>query len=209
MMVNDENRHQTWKQNTWGPPTSRVTYNKIKPLWQDPQCPALAVCCLSVQFLTCVVPLCLGTHWLLLNHVTRSHTCHSSNLTHILNQVPILFQSALYFTFETFRHYLLEFSQTHVYWAGDAIQPSHPLSLPSPPALNLSQHQGLFQWVISLHQVAKSLELQLQHQSFQWIFRVDFLWDWLVWSPCIQGTLNSLLQHHNWKASIFSTQPPF
>ena len=133
MMVNDENRHQTWKQNTWGPPTSRVTYNKIKPLWQDPQCPALAVCCLSVQFLTCMVPLCLGTHWLLLNHVTRSHTCHSSNLTHILNQVPILFQSALYFTFETFRHYLLEFSQTHVYWAGgDAIQPSHPVAPFSP-----------------------------------------------------------------------------
>ena len=117
-------------------------------------------------------------------------------LTHILNHVPILFQSALYFTFETFRHYLLECSQTHVYWAGDAIQPSHPLSSPSPPTFNLSQHQDLFQWVISLHQVAKSLELQLQHQSFQWIFRADFLWDWLVWSPCIQGTLSSLLQHH-------------
>ena len=53
-------------------------------------------------------------------------------------------------------------------------QPSHPLSSPSPPAFNLSQHQGLFQWVGSLHQVAKVLELQLQHQSFQWIFMVDF-----------------------------------
>ena len=54
---------------------------------------------------------------------------------------------------------------------------------PLPFAFNLSQHQGLFQWVSCLQQVAKVLELQLQHQSFQWIFRVDFLWDWLVWSP--------------------------
>ena len=72
-------------------------------------------------------------------------------------------------------HYLLEFAQTHVQWVGDAIHPSHPLSSPSPPAFNLSQHQGLFQCIGSLHQVAKVLELQLQHQSFQWLFRVDFL----------------------------------
>ena len=58
---------------------------------------------------------------------------------------------------------------------GDVIQPSHPLSSPSPPAFNLSQHQGLFRWISSLHQVAKVLEFQLQHQSFQWIFRTDFL----------------------------------
>ena len=64
------------------------------------------------------------------------------------------------------------------------IRPSHPLSSPSPPALNLSQHLGLFQWVSSLYQLAKGLKLQLQHQSFQWIFSVDFLYDWLVWSPC-------------------------
>ena len=57
-------------------------------------------------------------------------------------------------------------------------------SSPSPPAFSLSQHQGLFQWVGSSHQVAKVLELQLQHQSFQWIFRTDFLYNWLVWSPC-------------------------
>ena len=59
----------------------------------------------------------------------------------------------------------------------------HPI-ISSSVALNLSQHQGLFQWVASLHQVAKVLELQLQHQSFQWIFRADFLEDWLVWSLC-------------------------
>ena len=72
-------------------------------------------------------------------------------------------------------HYLLEFTQAHVHWVGDAIQPSHPLLMSSPPALNLSQHQGIFQWVWSSHQVAKVLELQLHYQSFQWIFRVQFL----------------------------------
>ena len=81
-------------------------------------------------------------------------------------------------------HQLLELAQTYVHWVGDAIQPSHPLSSPFPPAFHLSQHQGLFQWVGSFHQVAKVLTLQLQHQSFQWIFRIDFLEDWLVWLPC-------------------------
>ena len=72
-------------------------------------------------------------------------------------------------------HQLLESTQTHVHWVGDAIQPSHPLSSPYPTALNLSQHQGLFQWLSSSHQVAKVLELEVQHQTFQWIFRTDFL----------------------------------
>ena len=70
-------------------------------------------------------------------------------------------------------HQLPEFTQTHVHWVGDAIQPSHPLSSP-PPAFHPSQHQGLCKWVSSLHQVAKVLECQLQHQSFQWISRTDF-----------------------------------
>ena len=69
----------------------------------------------------------------------------------------------------------LELVQTHVHWVSDAIQPSSPLLCPSPPVFNLSQHQGLFQWVGSSHQVAKVLEFQLQHQPFQWIFRTDFL----------------------------------
>ena len=81
-------------------------------------------------------------------------------------------------------HYLLKFFQTHVHWVDDATQSSHSLSPSSPPALNLSQHQELFQWVGSLHQVAKVLKLQLQRHSFQWILRVDFLSGWLVWSPC-------------------------
>ena len=72
-------------------------------------------------------------------------------------------------------HQLPELSQTHVHRVGDAIQPSHPLSSPSPPAFNLSQHQGLFQSVSSSHQVAKVLAFQLQHQSFQQIFRTDLL----------------------------------
>ena len=70
---------------------------------------------------------------------------------------------------------LLELTQTHVHWVCDAIQSSHPLSSPSSPVFNLFQHQGLSQWVSSLHQVARVLQFQLQHQSFQWIFRTDFL----------------------------------
>ena len=72
-------------------------------------------------------------------------------------------------------HQLPALTQTHVHQVGDTIQPSHPLSSPSPLAFSLSQHQGLFQWVSPLHQVAKVLELQFQYQSFQWIFRTDFL----------------------------------
>ena len=72
-------------------------------------------------------------------------------------------------------HQLPEFTQTHIHWVSDAMQPSHPLSSPSPPALNLSQHQGLFQWVGSSNHGAKVLEFQPQHQSFQWMFRMDFL----------------------------------
>ena len=72
-------------------------------------------------------------------------------------------------------HQLPEFTQTHIHWVSDVIQPSHLLSSPSPPAFNPSQHQGLFQWVDSFYQVAKVLEFQHQHESFQWIFRTDFL----------------------------------
>ena len=90
---------------------------------------------------------------------------------------------------------------THVHWVSDAIQPSHPLSSPSPLALTLSQHQGLFQWAGSSHQVAKILVFQLQHQSFQWIFRIDFLQDWLVWSGYPRA-LKCLLQNHSLKASV-------
>ena len=78
---------------------------------------------------------------------------------------------------------LPESTQTHVHWVSDAIQPSHPLESPS-PAPNPSQHHSLFQWVNSSHEVAKVLEFQPQHQSFQWTPRTDLLYNGLVGSPC-------------------------
>ena len=95
-------------------------------------------------------------------------------------------------------HQLLEFTWTHAHRVGDAIQSFHPLSSPSPPAFNLSQHQDLFQWVNSSHEVVKVLEFQLQHQSFQ---RTPFRMDWLD-LLAVQETLKSFLQHHSSKASI-------
>ena len=79
---------------------------------------------------------------------------------------------------------------------------NHILLSPSPPSFTLSQHQGLFKWVSSLHQEAKVLEFQLQHQSFQWTpWLTSFSMDWL--DPlAVQGTLKSLFQHHNSKGSI-------
>ena len=99
-----------------------------------------------------------------------------------------------------FFHHFPELAQTQVHWVGDATQPSHPLLSPSPPAFNLSQHKGCFQWVISSHPIAKVL--QLQHQSLQRIFRTDFFrMDWLD-LLAVQGILKSLLQHPSSKASI-------
>ena len=96
-----------------------------------------------------------------------------------------------------------EANQTHVHPVSDAIQPCHSLSSASPPAFNLSQHQGLFQWVGSLHQVAKVKEFQHQHQSFHEFsglisFRIDWFNLLAIWR-----TLKSHLQHHSSKASIF------
>ena len=75
-------------------------------------------------------------------------------------------------------------AQVHVHCISDAVQPSHPLMPSSPSAISLSQTQELVQWVVCMHQITKILELQLQHQSFQWIFTVDLPEDWLVWSSC-------------------------
>ena len=107
-------------------------------------------------------------------------------------------------------HQLLELAQTHVHRVSDAIQPSHALSSPSPPAFNLAQHQGLFQWVYYSHQVAKILEFQLQHQSFQWISGlISFRMDWFDLLG-VQGTLKSLFQCHSSKASVLweGERPP-
>ena len=100
-------------------------------------------------------------------------------------------------------HQLQEFTQTHVHPVGDTIQPSHPLSSPSPPAPNPSQHQGLFQWVNSSHDVAKVLEFQLQHQSFQWTPRTDFLLDGLVGSPCSPRDTQESSRTPQFKSSKF------
>ena len=96
-------------------------------------------------------------------------------------------------------HQLPEFTQTHIHWFGDTIQPPHPPLSPSPPTFNLSQHQGLFKWVSSSHLEAKVLEFQLQHQSFQWTpGLISFRMGWLD-LLAVQGTLKSLLQHPQFK----------
>ena len=89
-------------------------------------------------------------------------------------------------------HQLPEFTQTHAHWVGYVIQPSHPLSSPSPLVPSLSQHQGLFQWVNSLHEMAKILEFQLQHQSLQWTLRTySFRMDWLDLLAASLGIIKS------------------
>ena len=99
-------------------------------------------------------------------------------------------------------HQLPEFTQTHVHWVSYAIQPSHPLSFPSPPAFTLSQHQGLFQWVTSSHQVTKYWSFSLSiSPSNEHPGLVSFRMDWLD-LLAVQGALKSLLQHHTSKASI-------
>ena len=96
-------------------------------------------------------------------------------------------------------HQLLDFTQTHVHWFDDAIQPTHPLLSPSPPALNPSKHQSLFQWVNSSHEVAKVLEFQLPSKEQPGL--ISFQMDWLD-LLADQGILKSLLQYHSSKASI-------
>ena len=95
-----------------------------------------------------------------------------------------------------------EITQPHVHGISDAIQPSHPLSSPSPPDFNLSQNQELFKWASSSHQAAKLSGVSASKQSFQWIFRTDFLYYWLVGLLADQGIIKSLLQHHSSKTSI-------
>ena len=104
-------------------------------------------------------------------------------------------------------HQFLELAQTHVHQVGDAIQASHPLLSPAPP-----QHHGLFQWVTSSHQVAKVLELQLQYQSFRWIFGlISFTIDWFD-LLAVQGVFskvfsNTTVQKHQFFGTQFSLCP--
>ena len=130
---------------------------------------------------------------LLFWHIFSFCLCTSLSFTHI-SQLQFSSVSQLYQTLCNpmdcstpgfpVHHQLPEFTQTHVHRVGDSIQPSHPLSSPSPLTFDLPQHQGLFKWVSSSHHVAKVLEFQLQHQSFQWILWTNFLWDWLIGFPC-------------------------
>ena len=99
-------------------------------------------------------------------------------------------------------YYNPEFVQAHIHWIGDVIQPSRLQLSPSPHVFSVSQCQGLFQWVGSSHKVAKVLELQLEDQSFQWVFRTDFLRIHWIDLLAIKGILKSLLQYHSWKESI-------
>ena len=100
------------------------------------------------------------------------------------------------------QHQLLEFTQTHVHWVSDAIQPSHPLSPPFPPAFNLSQHQGIFQWVSFLHQMSKYWSFSFSiSPSNQYSGLISFRIDWFD-LLAVQETLKSLLPHHNLKASV-------
>ena len=118
--------------------------------------------------------------WLKRLSSSSSSSSSSDSMPHYFSSVQsshsVLYNSLRPYGLPSFpvHHWLLELTQTHVHWVGDAIQLSHPLSSPF-PTFNFSQYQDLFQWVNSLHQVAKVLEFQLQHQSFQWIFRTDFL----------------------------------
>ena len=99
-------------------------------------------------------------------------------------------------------HQLPEFTQTHVNWVSDAIQPSHPLMSPSSPSFNLSQHQGLFKWVSSLHQLT-SIGVSASASVFPKNIQDWFPLGWTDWLDlcALQGALKSLLQHHSSKAT--------
>ena len=135
--------------------------------------------------------------WFQFSSVTQSCPTLCDPMNHSMPGLPV-------------HHQLPEFTQTHAHQVSDAIQPSHPLSSPSLPASNPSQHQGLFQWVSSSHQVAKVLEFQLQHQSLQCTPRTYLLQDGLVGSPCSprdsQVFSSTTLQKHQFFGTHLSSQ---
>ena len=140
----------------------------------------------SIVDLPCCANLCYTAKWLSFTHIyiLFLNILFHYGFSSVTRSCPTLCDPIDFSTpgFPV-HHQLPQPTQTHVHCVSDAIQP-HPLSSPSPLAFNLSQHQGLFQWVGSLHKVAKVLQFQLQYQSFQRIFRTDFLSEGLVWS-CI------------------------
>ena len=180
------------------PPGAHVGYYSQQPCPRAPgYCPRLTANTATVFLVKIVKTITVGSSLNLFVHhtiealLTPYHTVFLSHLTSppsvlwslFLQSVISVAQSCLtlcdpmnHSTPGLPVHYQLpEFTQTHVHRVGDAIQPSHPLSSPSPPAPNPSQHQGLFRRVNSSHEVAEILEFQLQHQSFQWTPRTDLL----------------------------------
>ena len=142
----------------------------------------------SLRTNTCYIS--LNIFWTALRHITKNkggcsgeenlNFCVRENFLTVwdpkrMYSLALSFQFSRSIMSNSLQHHGLHLAQTHVHWVSDAIQPPQPLLSSSSPAFNLSHHQGLFQGVSSLHQGAKVLELQLQHQSFQWIFRTDFL----------------------------------
>ena len=119
--------------------------------------------------------------------VQKSHPTLCNPMDYSMTGFPIL-------------HYLPEFAQTHSHWVSDAIQPSHPLSSPSPPAFNLSQHQGLFQWVGSSHRWSKYWSFSIS-PSNEYSGLISSSID-CIYFLAIQGTLESLQQHHSSKQSV-------
>jgi len=127
---------------------------------------------------------CMFSYWLKLTHMLHTTPTHIHQSVQSLSHVRLCDPMDCNKPGLPAHRQLPELAQTHVHRVSDAIQPFYPWSSPCPPAINISQHQGLFQWLSSSQQVAKVLEFQLQHQSFQSIFRTDFLYDGQVWSPC-------------------------
>ena len=149
-------------ENAWGWPEELfLKHHKIS--WKNKQ-----------KSLSALTALCLhqGRHQILWLHTLSPFHSSVQSLSHVVQLCDLMDCSTPGLPVH---HQLPEFTQTHVHWVSDAIQPSHPLSSLSPPTFNLSQQQGLFKWVSSSHQVAKVLEFQLQHQSFQWTPRTDLL----------------------------------
>ena len=139
----------------------------------------------------------------------RMKSVHFSSVTQLC---PTLCDSMDFSTPDfPLHHQIPHLTQTHVHWVSDAIQSSHPLVSPSPPAFNLSQHQGLFQWVSYLYQVAKVLQIQLKHQSFQLIFRDWFSLGWTGWISLQSKGLsrvfsNTTVQKHQFFCAHVSLQ---
>ena len=156
----------TYRKTAWG---SRITHSSNYRIWGLSTCYLVWHIPPNTDFLVSDIN---NKHHILSTHY-MPNTVFSS-VSSVAQSCPTLCDP-MDFSMPGLHVYLQlpEFTQTHVHLVGDAIQPSHLLSPLSPPALNPSQHQGLFQWVNSSHEMAKVLEFQLQHQSFQWTPRTD------------------------------------